>query len=283
MMTFRILVLLTALGHFSTLWGGDALAKLSFPWEETHEPDQEWVTAGLSDFPTPRKRPNKAIYRSVPGHGKVIAMTFDDGPRPWTNDVLDALKKRNLRATFFVVGTEAATYPKIVQRMIAEGHEVANHTLTHKNNYLHRAPRDVVEREIVRGHEAIVKITGVAPKVFRPPGGNFTDEQSKWIHDAFGYANVLWSVDPGDGRKRKPSTAIFRSRVLAQVRGGAIILAHDLHRSTVAAVPSTLDALTSRGYRFVTVSELLALDDPFRDLAFSPEELETLSPAETDG
>ena len=252
---------------------GEALGT-RLPWEKGEE--TVWAQEGLKEMPVPRKRPAKSFYRNVQGKGPCIAFTFDDGPRPWTADVLDALKERNLKGTFFVTGTEAQRYASLVRRMIAEGHEVANHTLTHRDNYLHRAPHSRVEREVRGGHEAIAKVAGVAPRVFRPPGGNFTEEQTAWIYDTFGYANINWSVDPGDGNTVKPSPETFKRRVLGQVYNGAIILSHDLHQSTVAAIPATLDALMERGYQFLTVSELLALDDPYEVVRFTQSELDWL-------
>jgi peptidoglycan/xylan/chitin deacetylase (PgdA/CDA1 family) len=251
--------------------GGETVG-MRFPWERA--PDASWLAQGESrPFAVPRKRPARDFYRKVSGKGPVIAFTFDDGPRPWTAQVLDALKQRGLKATFFVTGESAQYHPAIIKRMIAEGHEVANHTLTHKDNYLHRAPHQKVDREVRGGHEVIRRLAGVAPRVFRPPGGNFTTDQNRWIHETFGYANINWSVDPGDGRTVKPSPETFTRRILSQVHDGAIILSHDLWKSTVAAIPATLDALLARGYQFLTVSDLIALDDPYEAVRWTEEEL----------
>ncbi|MDC0312476.1 MAG: polysaccharide deacetylase family protein [Verrucomicrobiaceae bacterium] len=273
MMPFFILLLI--LGAVGDVVAIDALGT-RLPWEDVSY--GEWSQASLKKLPTPTYKPPKNRYLSVRGKGAYIAFTFDDGPRPWTHDVLDALKERNLKATFYVVGTEALNYPKTVKRIVDEGHELGNHTMTHA--YLHRSrnppPLRVVEKEIRLAHETIVKLTGIAPRTMRPPGGLFTLEQSQWMHETFGYADVRWSVDPGDGARRKPSPATFKRRVMSQVHNGAIILSHDLWKSTVAAVPSTLDALLVRGYEFLTVSELLALDDPYEVVQFTDEDLKVL-------
>ena len=248
------------------------------PWERMiqREVASKWSLSTARPFAIPKKRPAKIKYDQVSGKGKVLAFTFDDGPRPWTAGVLDALKKRGIRGTFFVTGTEAVTYRKLVKRMIAEGHEVGNHTLTHKDMWMHRSSQEKVDREIRRAHEALTKITGVAPKIFRPPGGNFRDDQCQWTYDEFGYANIWWNVDPRDGVTPRPSAKQFRDRILKQVKDGSIILSHDLHRSSAAAVPATLDALIAKGYKFLTVSELIALDDPYKDLQWSHQELRFL-------
>ena len=170
-------------------------------------------------------------------------------------------------------------YPKIIKRMADEGHELGNHTMTHA--YLsgrRKPPQQTIEREIRMGHDTIVKLGGVVPTTIRPPGGLFSQEQSKWVYEAFGYVDVRWSVDPGDAdpRRPRPDTPTFRRRVLSQVHDGAIILSHDLHQSTAAAIPSTLDALLERGYEFLTVSELLALDDPYENVRLNERDVEEL-------
>lgn len=135
-------------------------------------------------------------------------------------------------------------------------------------------PHRVVERELQLAHEAIEQITGSPPRTMRPPGGLFTEAQSQWAYETFGYVDVRWSVDPGDADPKRPPRSVteFRQRVLRQVHDGAIILSHDLHHSTVAAIPSTPDALLERGYQFLTVSELLALDDPYEGVRWGGDE-----------
>ena len=254
---------------------------LRFPWETESKPT--WAAKGMAKFPTPTYKPPKARYYEVQGKGPYIAFTFDDGPRPWTNQVLDALKERGLKATFYVVGTEALLYPKIVKRIADEGHEIGNHTMTHilLNRDRNPPPMRIVEKEIRLAHEAIVKLTGIPPRTMRPPGGRFRPEQTRWMYDTFGYVDVRWSVDPGDGARKKPSPDVFQRRVMSQVKDGAIILSHDLWKSTVAAIPDTLDALLARGYEFLTISELLALDDPYEIVQFSDAELQLIGEQES--
>lgn len=270
-----LLFLVLALATVSDLSAGDALG-VRLPWEKAAA--REWSQASLKALPPPTYKPSRMRYESVPGKGPYIAFTFDDGPRPWTNKVLDALKERNLKATFYVVGKEALYYPKIIKRIADEGHEFGNHTMNHilLNRDAGPTALKIVEKEIRLAHETIVKLAGVAPRTLRPPGGRFTKEQDRWLQDTFGYANILWSVDPGDGARRKPSPAVFTKRVMSQVHNGAIILSHDLWKSTAKAIPATLDALLDRGYEFLTVSELLALDDPYEVVQFSDEEFKSL-------
>ncbi|MFT4641750.1 MAG: peptidoglycan/xylan/chitin deacetylase (PgdA/CDA1 family) [Verrucomicrobiales bacterium] len=239
-----------------------------FPWEnEVSEEKKEWAESSLKPFETPTLKPPKNRYFSVPGHGPVVAMTFDDGPRPWTMDLLDSLKERNIKATFFVVGQAVATYPEVVKRIVAEGHEIANHTWNHPKN-MARMPERSVRKQLQACHDIIVKTTGVVPRVFRPPGGSFSSSQSQWIYKEWDYVNIMWSVDPLDWQR--PGAEVIKSRILEGTSDGAIILAHDLHQPTVKAMPATLDALIAEGYQFLRVSELLALDRPEAQLMVIP-------------
>ena len=238
------------------------------PWDPPLEPEEvERAQSTQRPFETPTEKPPKVRYTRLPGHGPVLAITFDDGPRPWTLDLLDSLKERGIKATFFVVGQAVAAYPEVAKRIVAEGHEIANHTWSHPRD-MARMPRNRVRREIQACHDLIVKTTGVVPRLFRPPGGSFTAAQSQWLYDEMDYVNIMWSVDPRDWRR--PGVDAIKRRIVERVHHGAIILAHDLHRPTVRAMPATLDALIGKGYEFLRVSELLALDRPKAKLTMIP-------------
>jgi len=196
-------------------------------------------------------------YSSVETALPLIALTFDDGPHPThTPRLLDILKARNVKATFYVVATNAKRYPEIMRRMIAEGHEVGNHTVTHGN--LARMTPDEVRKELRLAHESIVETTGIAPRSMRPPYGSITRDQKSWIKEEFGYPSVLWSVDPEDWKK--PGISVVTSRLVSGARPGGILLVHDIHKPTIDAMPATIDQLIDRGFQFVTVSQLIALE-----------------------
>ncbi|MDB6137906.1 MAG: putative polysaccharide deacetylase [Verrucomicrobiaceae bacterium] len=208
----------------------------------------------------PRTLPPEAklAYSQCHVPGNVIAITFDDGPSPQnTPRLLDMLKERNIKATFFLIGKSAATWPDIVKRIVAEGHDVANHTWTHPQ--LTHLKEAGVLQELQSTHDAITKACGVAPILYRPPYGAVTLGQKKMIHDHLGYPTILWDVDPEDWKAPK-SIAKVHDQLLKQTRSGSIILCHDIHKETVDAMPSTLDELTSRGFQFVTVTQLINLD-----------------------
>tara|TARA_R110000850_G_scaffold8950_4_gene32947 strand:+ start:266 stop:1120 length:855 start_codon:yes stop_codon:yes gene_type:complete len=197
-------------------------------------------------------------YFSIKTSEKVIAITFDDGPQVEnTPRLLDMLKKRKVKATFYVVGDMVKHNPHLLRRMIAEGHEIGNHTVSHGN--LTRFSEEALRKELAAAHDMILKETGVAPRSMRPPGGAITSDQKKYMLKEFGYPTVLWSVDPEDWKR--PGASVVTSRLLNGARPGGILLVHDLHKPTVDAMPATLDGLLAQGYKFVTISELIMMDE----------------------
>ncbi|NOY00155.1 MAG: polysaccharide deacetylase family protein [Verrucomicrobia bacterium] len=187
-----------------------------------------------------------------------VAMTFDDGPHPVnTPRLLDLLKARNIKATFYVVGTNATAYPHILRRMIAEGHEVGNHTKTHP--YLTKLSAEGVRNEMGFTHRAIVQATGVAPKTMRPPYGATNSRLRNQIKQEFGYPSIMWAVDPQDWKR--PGSQVVANRIVSATGNGAIILAHDIHAPTITAMPNALDRLLAKGFKFVTVTQLIALGE----------------------
>jgi peptidoglycan/xylan/chitin deacetylase (PgdA/CDA1 family) len=216
------------------------------------------ATSTATPSPTPAAKPSaRHSYNSVPGVGRVIAITFDDGPSPkLTPMLLDMLAERKIKATFFVVGQNAAEYPEILERMAAEGHEIGNHSWSHPA--LTGLGAAGVKSQMEKTNAAIKAATGRDTVVMRPPFGATNAALNKRFAETFGMKVILWSVDPLDWKYR--NAARVRSHILANTAPGAIILAHDIHPSTVAAMPGTLDALLAQGYKFATVSELIAME-----------------------
>jgi peptidoglycan-N-acetylglucosamine deacetylase len=192
----------------------------------------------------------------VPVSGRYIAMTFDDGPHPVnTPRLLNMLKQRNIKATFFMIGRSVDANPSVARRVAAEGHEIGNHSYTHTK--LSSLSMAGIMSEIERTDSAIERAVGYKSRVMRPPYGALTQDQRAAVKNQTGHPTILWSVDPLDWKK--PGASVVTSRILAGASNGGIILAHDLHSSTVDAMPATLDGLIAKGYRFVTVSELIAM------------------------
>ena len=201
----------------------------------------------------------KYVWSQCRVNDPYIAMTFDDGPSATlTPKLLDILKERHMHVTFFLVGENAKAHPEIIKRAVAEGHEIGNHSWSHPN--LAKMSDDAVRSELDRTKEAIVAAIGQAPTLMRPPYGSLTAAQKKWVHEEFGYQIILWDVDPDDWQR--PGPAVVERRILEQTHKGSIILSHDIHPGTVEAMPSTFDSLLAKGFKFVTVSELIAMNQP---------------------
>jgi len=214
---------------------------------------------------TPEKGGRKApteqniVFNSVHTDGPYIAMTFDDGPSATlTPKLLDLLAARHIKATFFVIGENVAEHPEIVARAAQEGHEIGNHSWSHPN--FGKMSAESVRNQLQRTDDAIKNATGKRPTLMRPPYGSITDREKHWIHDEFGYQIILWEVDPLDWKR--PDPAVVRRRILKETQPGSIVLSHDIHPGTIEAMPSTLDALEARGFKFVTVSELIRMAVP---------------------
>lgn len=197
---------------------------------------------------------------------KCVALTFDAGPSENTARLLDILKKERVHATFFMLGrNHVMKYPDLVRRIDAEGHELANHTWTHR--ILTTIEPAEARKELSLTQDAIQKITGKRPLLMRPPQGRTDEEVSKTSKD-LGLAQVLWSVTAKDYQTTDP--ALIESRVLDRTEPDGIILLHDIYRGTVPAVPGIIAGLKRRGYTVVTVSELLAPAKPEPGIVYRP-------------
>ncbi|HZX03750.1 polysaccharide deacetylase family protein [Kribbella sp.] len=188
--------------------------------------------------PAPPKPP--ADDWNLAGHGKVLYLTFDDGPQhEWTPKVLQVLRKHHAQATFFVIGIQVAQYPDLIAAERAAGHRIGNHTYDHKTLTL--LPEPKVRQEIAMG---------IKSKCLRPPGGG-TNAKVQAIAAAYHQREVLWDVDTEDWKK--PGTAHIEHAILAGARPGAIILMHDgggNRSQTVAALDQALTKLTQQGYTY---------------------------------
>jgi peptidoglycan/xylan/chitin deacetylase (PgdA/CDA1 family) len=195
-------------------------------------------------------------FTRVPVAGNYVAITFDDGPHPEnTPRLLDMLRARNVKATFYVIGRSVDLHPDVVRRTVAEGHEIGNHSHTHR--LMSKLGDSEVRSEMQRCEDAIGRAAGVRPRTMRPPYGGLTQHQRQLVHTEFGYPTILWNVDPLDWKRPGPS--VVAQRLISGASSGSILLAHDLHSQTVDAMPATLDGLLRRGYKFVTVSQLIAM------------------------
>lgn len=179
----------------------------------------------------------------------MVALTFDDGPyAPVGNQIMDSLAQYGGKATFFVVGSRAAAYKTELQRMVAEGHEIGNHTYDHK--YLTKLNGAQIQSEINRCNEAVFAATGVMPALVRLPGG---------LKNSTVLANVnapmiMWSIDTLDWKTRNAAKTVHS--VMSQVRDGDIVLMHELYSQSGVAALEIIPQLAAAGYQMVTVSEM---------------------------
>ena len=182
----------------------------------------------------------------------MIALTFDDGPRAAvTNRILDSLQANGGRATFFMLGSNVNANAASIQRMVAQGCEVANHTHDHK--YISKLNASGITSQISSTNQKIQAICGVAPTLMRPPGGYY-DAASLGVLAGMGVPAIMWSIDTRDWQHRNAQKTI--DTVLSQVKDGDIILMHDIYGTTADAAVVLIPELTARGYQLVTVSEL---------------------------
>jgi peptidoglycan/xylan/chitin deacetylase (PgdA/CDA1 family) len=205
-------------------------------------------------------------YWYGPHKDKVVALTFDDGPEePYTSEVLAILEREHVRATFFVIGANVRRYPDAAARIVAEGHAIGNHSDTHPiTPPLALDPETVIRAEVDRAEREIHDVAGVYPSIFRPPQGI----RSPWlmkVTEQDSLATVTWDDAARDWERRSADDLV--ARAVKETKPGAIILLHDglnldhqaNRTATVEALPRIIEELRAKGYRFVTVPELLHL------------------------
>lgn len=204
------------------------------------------------------------IYR-IPVDEKVVALTFDDGPSSvWTPRILDELKKAGVKATFFMLGEHVKKYPEIARRVSTDGHEIGNHTYDHHlliDNNPDRLSKEIKDTEkIIRG------VTGKTTVYFRPPKAWLTAREKKQI-GAMGYTIVLWTLNSKDWVGFDDKYII--KYLLHNIKPGDIILFHDgggafsteggNRDETVKTIPALVKKLKDKGYKFLTITELLRM------------------------
>lgn len=181
---------------------------------------------------------------------KKVALTFDDGPHPvYTPMMLDGLKEKNVKATFFLLGQQVEKYPHIIKRMSEEGHLIGNHSYKHEQ--LSKLSSIQACSQVNRTNELIYTITGTYPEYLRPPFGDWKDDLDCDVN----MIEVLWDLDTLDWSTQNKAKIV--KKVVTNIKEGDIILMHDSYETTVSAVMEIIDILQKEGYEFVTVDELI--------------------------
>jgi peptidoglycan/xylan/chitin deacetylase (PgdA/CDA1 family) len=201
------------------------------------------------------------------GHANVVALTFDDGPGPYTERLLELLRRAGAHATFFVIGNRLQYWPDVPHAESQLG-AVGNHTWSHAR--LTQMPTWLVWAELLRTQYETLQELGWKPRLFRPPY-ELHNKATDGVARSLGLVQVLWSATSGDDLRHPTRKSVARN-VIRELRPGAIVLMHDIHRWTVDAMPAILAAINARGLRAVSIPELLVLDPPrpHQHCAFAP-------------
>ncbi len=211
--------------------------------------------------------------RTAPGNGRTVALTFDDGPGPYTPQVLDVLRAKGVRATFFMIGNNAQQWPEYARQVAAEGHQVGNHTMSHP--HMAELSRRAQGAELDRGTAAVRAVTGVRPCVFRPPFGSFTATTVDVARDRR-MTTAMWTVSTNDWAQPKTPSTKGRNRIVSNARKALayrhpVLLLHDgghQRPNLIAALPTIIDDFRARGYRFVDMAGRSGLREPARVVAW---------------
>ncbi|KAI8917349.1 hypothetical protein BC831DRAFT_451184 [Entophlyctis helioformis] len=214
------------------------------PADRVAPPNSFWNAAMLGSLP-----PSPDGLRCT--NGDDWAMTFDDGPSPNTAVILDALRARNIKATFFVVGSRVLQYPDVLLRTFQEGHEIALHTWSHAD--LATLTDDQVIAEILYNAQIVREVIGVTPRILRPPYGSVND-RVRTIITNLGLVIALWSFDSLDSVGGTTVGELTAQRAALRPRIGTISLQHDLLPAAVNQAPPAMDAVVAQGHTTVTIS-----------------------------
>lgn len=220
----------------STMTGDETVSKVNVDTKEEADEKEE------SDKETDTKDSVKEL--------KQVALTFDDGPDPvYTPMILEGLEKRDVKATFFLMGKQVELYPDIVKEMYEKGHQLGNHSYSHRQ--MTKMSEEEVLNEFDKTNELIEQITGIIPEVFRPPFGSLNDS----VESRIDMVEVLWDIDPLDWCTSDTGTVV--QRIVSKVDDNQIILMHDSSQTSVNAALQIVDILQKQGYEFVTVEDII--------------------------
>lgn len=213
------------------------------------------------------------VYWHGPRNERKIALTFDDGPSEYTSKILDILKKYNVKAAFFVVGMNAERYPDIIKREVQEGHILGNHSYSHPDMQI-EIP-NLIKKQFDKTEEVVKNITGLELYLFRPPYG----VDNPWVFkeaEERGYVIIKWSISGEDWETKRADKVA--KRITKNTQNGSIILLHDGRRlkrnpdcrSTLGALPIIINYLLKKGYQFVTIPELLEIENKWNNKSCHP-------------
>lgn len=191
-----------------------------------------------------------------------VALTFDDGPDGvYTEQILDILKQYDVKATFFLLGSNIQRYPEVVKRIVAEGHAIGNHSYSHPDLRT-LSKEDAYQAELSKTQQVFAELVSIKPAIYRPPYGAVTDEQILYFAEQ-GLLTINWSIDTFDWDKKQNSVEEMKQeKVFKYLHEGGIILMHSAggnRENTVKALPGIIEGLQNQGYQLKTIPELLEI------------------------
>ncbi|WP_322746379.1 polysaccharide deacetylase family protein, partial [Nostoc sp. LEGE 12450] len=223
--------------------------------------DAQSITSATDQMnEVPKTFQGTIVYQAkLKANEKFIALTFDDGPGPKnTAQILEILKKNNIKATFFMLGQMVKYFPQVAKQVAADGHVIGNHTWHH---WYFKMDEATAASEIDRTADIIYKTTGEKTTLFRPPGGFLNNGLAQYARNEK-YAVMMWSEQSGDAERHSPQVPMLVKNVLKYAKPGAIVLLHDgggNRSKSVKALPEMIAGLKAQGYRFVTIPQLLEM------------------------
>lgn len=231
------------------------------------------VQAIATQPPITTPKPDEGKIRNWPSGRKWVALTFDDGPhREWTPKMIELLKSKNVKATFYLLGQEVKRFPDIARSVAENGFEIGNHTVNHPNFNQSRYTPDLIRKELQEGNDLIAQYAGVTTvRTMRPPYGN-TPKKLETVCQEMGLAIIAWDVDTNDWSSKVTAKDMV-DEVMKNAKDGSIILMHDRHQKTYDTTAEVIDKLREQGYEFVTMSELLGL------VPYTPNTAQAVAPA----
>ncbi len=222
-------------------------------------PEADYEELRLQDFSEPnpdfseKSRTKRYIYNGS-REGKLIALTYDDGPHPtYTRLLLDLLRKENVPATFFLLGKNVAAQPEIAREITAQGCEIGIHTFTHPD--LRKLSTEKISEELSKSIEEVCNATGVTPRIFRPPYGSSNEHVARIAYE-MKLDIFYWDIDTDDYRSSVTAEQMIQ-KIMKDIRGGAIILMHDRGQKQIETTARIIQPLREQGYEFVTCSRLM--------------------------
>ncbi len=238
---FQLLTITVIAGLLLSVWGGFYLEFIIFFIIFTY------LSLGIFEI-------RMSVYlrnvNKIDTQQKIVALTFDDGPIEKTNHILDILKNKNIKATFFCIGENAEKHPEIIKRILSEGHSIGSHTQHHGWKYTFQS-RKKIESTIDSGAKSIQKITGIYPVLFRPPFG-ITNPSIAYASERLGLQSIGWTIRSLD--TQSSDSEQLKNKIIRKIKPGSIILLHDYVDATAQMLPQLIDEIKELGYDFACIN-----------------------------